>query len=93
MEATGAGEVGAGMGIVTVALAILAVLAIVGGLVGFFRAKENAERALTRRIENEKLAHDAMIRQEERRSAYAGRIVVRPPGSRIGVSVRNRKVE
>jgi hypothetical protein len=61
-----------------VALATFAVLLLVGGFVIFFRAKRNAEWAATRRAENEKLAHDAMIREENRRSAYAGRVVVPP---------------
>lgn len=85
----------------TVAVAILAVLIIVGGSVAFFRAKRNAEKAATRRVENAKLAHDAMIREENRQSAYAGR-VVRPPkpqfpqniivrdGEEIGVAMKRK---
>lgn len=61
-----------------VALALLAVVIIVVGFVTFFKAKRNAEKAATRRAENEQLAHDAMIREEERQSAYAGRVVAQP---------------
>ena len=76
-----------------IALALLAVLIIVGGFVAFFRAKGNAERAATRRAENEKLKHDAMIREEERQSSYAARVVIRPPGSPIGMLVKKRKAK
>ncbi len=73
-------------------LATLAVLIIVGGFVAFFRAKDNAEKAAAvRRAENEQLAHAAMIRQENRQSAYAGREVIHPPGSLVGVAVKKRK--
>jgi hypothetical protein len=56
-------------------LAVLAAVLIIGSLVGFPRAKRNAEKAAVRRAENEKLKHDAMIREEERQSAYAGRVI------------------
>jgi hypothetical protein len=75
------------------AVAIFAVVLLVSGIAGFFRAKRNAEKAATRRTENEKLKHDAMIREENRQSAYAGREVIRPPGSPIGVAVKKRKAK
>lgn len=71
-------------------LAALALLIIVVGFGTFFKAKRNAEIAATRRAENEQLAHDAMIREENRKSAYAGRVVICPPGSPIGVAVKRK---
>jgi Tfp pilus assembly protein PilO len=60
---------------VNVAIAILAVLLVVGGFGRwFFVAKRNAEKAAVRRAENEQLKHAAMLREEERQSAYAGRV-------------------
>jgi hypothetical protein len=57
-------------------LAIFAVLVIVGVFVGFFRWRDReGGKAATRRAENEQLKHAAMLREEERQSAYAGRVV------------------
>lgn len=64
------------------AVAVLAVLIIVGCFVTFFRAKRNSERAAVRRAENEVLKHDAPLREEERRSAYAGRVRSTKKGDR-----------
>jgi uncharacterized membrane protein YsdA (DUF1294 family) len=58
-----------------IALVVFVVLSTIAVFVVFFRAKRNAEKAATRRAENAQLKHDAMIREEERRSAYAGRVV------------------
>lgn len=57
-------------------IAALAGVVIIAGFVWWSAfAKPNAEKALWRRIDNEQLAHDAMIREEERQSAYAERVI------------------
>jgi hypothetical protein len=76
------------------AVAIFAVLLVVVGSVAFFRWHDSeSEKAARRRVENEQLKHAAMLREEERQSAYAAKVVVRSPGSPIGVTVKARKAK
>jgi hypothetical protein len=55
-------------------LLVILLFLIAAATVWHFSVK-NAVRAATRRAENAQLVHDAMIREENRQSAYAGRVV------------------
>lgn len=62
----------------TTAIAVLAVLLIVGGSVGFFWAKRNAEKAAARRSALA-LSAECQAREDERRKAWdASKVIFSP---------------